>query len=83
LLGWWIVVVNQVGSWLFFVSGLAAFVRPVTGEVISVAVINWGTALGAACFSVAGLAQLFERPDTSPTPRPAAVGPGPGSSADR
>ena len=41
--------------------------RP-TGEVISVAVINWGTALGAACFSVAGLAQLFERPDSVPAP---------------
>ena len=50
-LGWWIVIVNQIGSWLFLLSGLAAFVRPVTGEVISVAVINWGTALGAACFS--------------------------------
>ena len=68
-LGWWIVTVNQVGSWLFFLSGLAAYVRPATGEVINVAVINWGTALGAACFSVAGLAQLFERPDTAPAPR--------------
>jgi hypothetical protein len=67
-LGWWIVTVNQVGSWLFFLSGLAAFVRPATGEVINVAVINWGTALGAACFSVAGLAQLFERPDSAPAP---------------
>jgi hypothetical protein len=66
-LGWWIVTVNQLGSWLFLASGLAAFVRPVTGEVISVAVINWGTALGAACFSLAGLAQLFERPDSAPT----------------
>jgi len=65
-LGWWIVVVNQLGSWLFFASGLAAFVRPLTGEVISVALINWGTALGAACFSLAGLAQLFERPDSAP-----------------
>jgi hypothetical protein len=36
--------------------------------VINVAVINWGTALGAACFSMAGLAQLFERPDTAPSP---------------
>ncbi|MGE0297412.1 hypothetical protein [Pseudonocardia sp.] len=61
-LGWWIVLVNQIGSWLFMVSGLAAFVRPVTGEVISVGLINWGTAWGAACFSAAGVAQLFERP---------------------
>jgi hypothetical protein len=63
-LGWWIVIVNQIGSWLFMLSGLAAFVRPVTGEAVSVELINWGTALGAACFSAAGLAQLFERPAT-------------------
>jgi len=62
-LGWWIVVVNQVGSWLFLLSGLAAFVRPATGEVIGVGVVNWGTAVGAACFGAAGLAQLFERPE--------------------
>jgi hypothetical protein len=72
-LGWWIVTVNQIGSWLFFLSGLAAYVRPATGEVISVAVINWGTALGAACFSAAGLAQLFERPETAPVPSAARV----------
>jgi hypothetical protein len=61
-LGWWIVIVNQIGSWLFMLSGLAAFVRPATGEAISVGLINWGTASGAACFSAAGVAQLFERP---------------------
>lgn len=65
-LAWWIVTVNQLGSWLFLLSGLAAFVRPATGTVINVAVINWGTALGAACFSAAGVAQLFERPDPAP-----------------
>ena len=35
-LGWWIVAVNQLGSWLFLLSGLAAFVRPATGDLISV-----------------------------------------------
>ncbi|MCE0765173.1 hypothetical protein LWC35_20040 [Pseudonocardia kujensis] len=74
-LGWWIVIVNQVGSWLFMLSGLAAFVRPVTGEAISVGVINWGTAVGAACFSAAGLAQLFERPAVA---RPVVRDPGAG-----
>lgn len=72
-LGWWIVIVNQLGSWLFMLSGLAAFVRPATGAVISDLVINWGTALGAACFSGAGLAQLFERPAV-PYPQSAPVG---------
>lgn len=79
-LGWWIVTVNQVGSWLFLLSGLAAYIRPATGEVISVALINWGTALGAACFSAAGVAQLFERADSDPAPaRPAGGG---GSTAE-
>jgi len=84
-LGWWIVTVNQVGSWLFFLSGLAAFVRPATGSVISVEMINWGTALGAACFSAAGVAQLFERPDTSPAPiaQPAVARPGLGPATGR
>ncbi len=78
-LGWWIVTVNQLGSWLFLLSGLAAFVRPATGTVINVAVINWGTACGAACFSAAGIVQLFERPDTGAPPasrRPTSPAPG-------
>ena len=62
-LGWWVVTVNQLGSILFFLSGLAAYVRPVTDEVINTDLMNWGTALGAFCFSAAGIAQLFERPD--------------------
>ena len=65
-LGWWIVAVNQLGSWLFLLSGLAAFVRPATGDVISVHLVNWGTAWGALCFSLAGIAQLFERPTAAP-----------------
>jgi hypothetical protein len=62
-LGWWVVTVNQLGSILFFLSGLAAYVRPVTDEVINTDLMNWGTALGAFCFSAAGIAQLFERPE--------------------
>ena len=67
-LGWWVVAVNQLGSILFFVSGLAAYVRPATDEVINTDLMNWGTALGALCFSVAGVAQLFERPETPKKP---------------
>jgi len=72
LLGWWVVSVNQLGSMLFFVSGLAAYVRPATDEVINSDLMNWGTGLGALCFSVAGVAQLFERPE-SPAKRPDAA----------
>jgi len=61
-LGWWVVFVNQVGSWLFFLAGLAAYVRPATSESLNSALANWGTFLGAACFVVGGVLQAFERP---------------------
>ena len=61
-LGWWIVVVNQLGSVLFMVSAVAAFVRPSTGDELAVGVANWSCFAGAACFAVAGVMQEFERP---------------------
>ena len=64
-LGWWIVAVNQFGSVLFFLAGLAAFVRPATSEVWNVGIVNWGTFIGALCFAVAGVMQLFERPTSA------------------
>jgi hypothetical protein len=61
-LGWWIVFVNQVGSVLFMVSGVASLVRA-DGDMIAVALANWGTFGGAVCFAVAGLMQFYESPD--------------------
>lgn len=61
-LGWWIVAVNQLGSALFLVSALADFTDPRTGNLVNVAIANWGTMTGAACFSIGGVLQLFERP---------------------
>ncbi|MFE9877947.1 hypothetical protein [Streptomyces sp. NPDC005784] len=61
-LGWWIVAVNQFGSVLFFVSALAAFTRPETGSLVNVDIANWGTIVGALCFSAGGVIQFFERP---------------------
>ncbi len=61
-LGWWIVVVNQVGSALFMAAGVAAFVRPETGDALAVGIANWATFSGAACFAAAGVMQEFERP---------------------
>lgn len=61
-LGWWIVAVNQLGSVLFMVSAIAAFTRPTTGSLINADIANWTTFLGAACFSVGGVFQHFERP---------------------
>jgi hypothetical protein len=61
-LGWWIVFVNQVGSVLFMVSGVASFVRA-DGDMIAVGIANWGTLTGALCFAVAGVMQFYEPPD--------------------
>jgi hypothetical protein len=60
-LGWWIVFVNQVGSVLFMVSGVASFVRA-DGDMIAVGIANWGTLTGALCFAVAGAMQFREPP---------------------
>ncbi len=61
-LGWWIVMVNQLGSILFMASAVASFARPVGGEVLSASVANWGTLTGALCFAIAGGLQELERP---------------------
>jgi hypothetical protein len=61
-LGWWIVVVNQLGSALFMVAAIAAFARPATGDELAVGIANWGTFAGALCFAAAGIMQEFERP---------------------
>jgi hypothetical protein len=57
---WWVAAVNQVGSVLFFLAGLAAFTRPATDEQVNVGLVNWGTFAGAACFVVAGLVQVID-----------------------
>ena len=61
-LDWWIAVANQVGSVLFMVAAIAAFVRPSSGDELAVGIANWGTFAGAACFAVAGVMQEFDRP---------------------
>lgn len=60
--GWWIAVVNQVGSALFMAAAIAAFVRPTTGDELAVGIANWSTFAGAGCFAAAGVMQEFERP---------------------
>jgi hypothetical protein len=61
-LGWWIVAINQLGSILFFISGLAALTRPSTGSLANIDIANWGTLTGALCFAIGGVMQAFERP---------------------
>ena len=61
-LGWWIAALNQVGSYMFLVSGLAAFVDPETSSAVNEALSNWGTFGGALCFALGGVVQLFDSP---------------------
>jgi len=62
-LGWWIPAINQLGSYLFLVSALAAYINPETDSVVNEAIANWGTLTGALCFAAGGVLQGFERPD--------------------
>ena len=68
-LGWWIVAINQLGSVLFFLAGVAAFTRPATSTAINLGLVDWGTFAGAVCFVVGGALQLLERP-AAPAPSP-------------
>jgi hypothetical protein len=65
--GWWVVAINQVGSILFFLAGIAAFTRPATSEVIDVGLVNWGTFAGAVCFAIGGVIQVFDKPTSTRT----------------
>jgi hypothetical protein len=64
---WWVVAINQLGSILFFLAGIAAFTRPATSSAINVGLVNWGTFAGAVCFAVGGVIQVFDRPTPTRT----------------
>jgi hypothetical protein len=67
VMDWWVVAVNQLGSILFFLAGLAAFTRPATSQAIDVGLVNWGTFSGAALFAVGGVIQAFDTPTPTRT----------------
>lgn len=67
LVGWWVVAVNQLGSVLFFLAGIAAFTRPATSNEINTGIVNWGTFAGAVCFTVGGVIQALDTPTTTRT----------------
>ena len=46
-LDWWIAMLNQVGSYLFLISALAALTNPQTSNVVNEALRDWGTFGGA------------------------------------
>ena len=66
-LAWWVVAVNQLGSILFFLAGLAAFVRPATSAAVDAGLVNWGTFSGAVCFAAGGFLQVLDKPTSTRT----------------
>lgn len=62
--GWWVAALNLIGSILFGLSAIGAYVVPATGELLSTAVANGGTFLGALGFLV-GAALLL--PPSAPS----------------
>jgi hypothetical protein len=57
--GWWEPAINLLGCAFFGISAVAGYVVPSTGSMIDLAVANWNTALGAACFLACALATLL------------------------
>ena len=64
---WWVVAINQMGSILFFLAGVAAFTRPATSTAVDIGLVNWGTFAGAVCFAIGGLIQIFDKPTPTRT----------------
>lgn len=71
-ISWWITLLNLVGSVAFGVSAIASYVKP-NGELVSLALTNLGTFVGAICFLVGGLLLLPERTMPAITTAPATV----------
>jgi hypothetical protein len=71
---WGITALNLVGSLAFGVSAVASYVRP-TGQIVSLAVTNLGTFVGAICFLAGAVLLLPER--TAGSPARSASGPAP------
>lgn len=68
-LSWWITTLNLVGSVAFGVSAVASYVTS-SGELLSVALTNLGTFVGALCFLAGALLLLPERTLEGPSPEP-------------
>ncbi len=65
-LSWWITALNLVGSVAFGVSAVASYVKP-NGDLVSLALTNLGTFVGALCFLVGAILLLPERAVSAPT----------------
>ena len=80
-ISWWITALNLLGSVAFGVSAVASYVTS-SGQLLSLALTNLGTFVGAVCFLIGAVLLLPERTlqgpaaESAPEPEP---GPDPGS----
>jgi hypothetical protein len=63
-ISWWITLLNLAGSIAFGVSAVASYVTP-NGQLLSLALTNLGTFVGAVCFLVGSVLLLPERTATA------------------
>jgi hypothetical protein len=56
--GWWEAAVNLLGCVFFGIAAIGGYVVPATGSPLDLALANWNTVLGAACFLACALATL-------------------------
>jgi hypothetical protein len=79
-ISWQITALNLAGSIAFGVSAIASYVTS-SGQLLSLALTNLGTFVGAVCFLVGAVLLLPERtleaPDTEPRPSTASGAPPP------
>ena len=65
-ISWWITALNLAGSVAFGVSAIASYVTS-SGQLLSVALTNLGTFVGAICFLVGAVLLLPERTMEGPS----------------
>jgi hypothetical protein len=68
-ISWWITSLNLAGSVAFGVSAIASYVTT-SGQLLSVALTNLGTFVGAVCFLVGAVLLLPERTTEGPAAEP-------------
>jgi hypothetical protein len=59
--GWWITLLNLIGSIAFGISAVAGYINPVTGQVHNAGRADTQTLIGAVCFLIGAVLLLPER----------------------
>jgi hypothetical protein len=72
-ISWWITALNLFGSVAFGVSAVASYVTS-SGQLLSLALTNLGTFVGAVCFLVGAILLLPERTLEGPEVKPEMTG---------